>query len=363
MLEAVVGVLEAAVPIRTDDEIMVDVLKVVAMVSAKGCDGHTGAFIWGTGTYPVDSLPLRLWWFGEGLAVVDALPPYGDLVGSRIETIAGRPTAEVLAAIDPLIPRDNAATVRLLTPRYLLMPQILRGLGIAGPGAVRLGLATGQGTAREVDVQPIPMAAYNAWAGPYGLHLPVDSKVPYLARIADALWWQPSDDGTTLFVQYNRVDHIDGTPLEQLRVAMHQKGLARIVLDVRHNYGGEVAAMNDVLDLFKDPAVDRTGRLFVITGRNTFSAASMFVARLDAETSAIVVGEPMGGCPTFYGHSIEVDLPFSGIAVSVADTFEVGVSADDHRSTIEPELPAPLTLAAWQAGTDPAMAAILAYRR
>lgn len=362
MLEAAVGVLEAAIPIRTDDQLMVDVLRIVAMVSAKGCDGHTGAFIWGTGTYPVESLPLRLWWFPEGLVVVDALAPYRDLVGSRVDTIAGRPTAEVLAAIDPLVPRDNEATVRLVTPRYLLIPQVLRGLGIAGPGAVTLGLTPAQGSASTVDVAPIPMADYNAWAGPYGLHLPIDPKVPYLARIGDALWWQPSDDGQTLFVQWNRVEHQDGTPLEQLRVAMHQKGLARIVLDIRHNYGGEVAAMNDILDLFQDPAVDRTGRLFVITGRNTFSAASMFLARLDARTSAIVVGEPMGGCPTLYGNSADVDLPFSGIAVSVASTFEVGVSADDHRPTIEPELPAPLTVEAWRAGIDPAMAAILAYR-
>ena len=50
-------------PTATDDELMVGVLRIVAMVSADGCDAHTGAFIWGTGTYPVDSLPLRLWLF------------------------------------------------------------------------------------------------------------------------------------------------------------------------------------------------------------------------------------------------------------------------------------------------------------
>ena len=101
------------------------------MVSAAGCDAHTGVFMWGTGTYPVESLPLRLWLFGDEVVIVDALPPYQDLIGARIDTIEGHPIADVLAAIDPLIPRDNDQTVRLLTPRYLLIPQVLRGIGLA----------------------------------------------------------------------------------------------------------------------------------------------------------------------------------------------------------------------------------------
>ena len=36
----------------TDDEMMAGVLRIVASVSADGCDGHLGAYVWGTGTYP-----------------------------------------------------------------------------------------------------------------------------------------------------------------------------------------------------------------------------------------------------------------------------------------------------------------------
>src|SRR5690349_1469001 len=83
-LDRAVADLIAQLPEATDDELMVGVLRIVAMVSAKGCDAHTGAFIWGTGKYPVDSLPLRLWLFpngegGDDVVIVDALPPYTDL--------------------------------------------------------------------------------------------------------------------------------------------------------------------------------------------------------------------------------------------------------------------------------------------
>jgi C-terminal processing protease CtpA/Prc len=135
--------------------------------------------------------------------------------------------------------------------------------------------------------------------------------------------------------------------------------VARVIVDLRHNYGGEVSGVDPFVELFRDPLVDRADRLFVITGRNTFSAASLMVARLDATTSATIVGEPMGGCPTAYGNAEELQLPSSGIAIDVATQLEVGVSANDTRATIQPELPARLTVDRWRAGIDPALEAIL----
>jgi len=361
-LQAAVVHLEARVPTATDDELMVGLLGIVAMVSAAGCDAHTGAYIWGEGSgYPVDSLPLRLWWFDEGLYVVDALDPYRDLIGARIDTIEGHPTAVVTAAIQPLVPRDNATTVRLLMPRFVLVPQVLRGLGLADAGPVDLDTVGGDGQPRHTSVNPISMAAYNGWAGPYGLHLPRQANVPYLSRLDDLLWWQPlPDDPSTLFVQYSRVEAIPSTQVAALTAALADPAVDRVVLDIRHNYGGEVSALGPVLSLFQGWAAAHPGRLVLVTGRNTFSAASLLAARLAAPGNIVVAGEPMGGCPTAYGDSSDLRLPYSGIVVSVAGSLEVGVAADDRRTTIEPDLAAPLTAADWAAGLDPVLAALAA---
>jgi len=361
-LEMAAARLSSQIPTASDDQLLVGLIRIVAMVSSKGCDAHTGLYVWGEQTYAVDSLPLRLWWFDEGVYVVDALEPYRDLIGSTIEGIGTRRMSDVLAAIEPLVPRDNDMTVRLLMPRFLLIPQLLRGLGLIGPGSVDLSLSSGTGRALTVAVKPIAMREYNAWAGAYGLHLPADASVPYLSRIDDALWWQSLDGGATLFVQYNRVDRLPLSTVESLRSALHAPGVINVIIDARHNYGGEVTAATQLLDLMKDPAVDRPGHLFVITGRNTFSATGIFVARADAETSAVVVGESMSGCPTAYGNARSLDLPKTGLSVSVATLLEVGVSADDTRPTIAPELSARLTPAAWLARRDPALEAIRAYR-
>jgi len=359
-LDAAVAALSATVETATDDELMVGVLRIVAMVSAAGCDAHTGAFIWGSGTYPVDSLPLRLWLFGDEAVVVDALPPYEGLIGARIDSVAGHPIADVLAAIDPIEPRDNDQTVRLLAPRFLLIPQVLRGLGLAPDGPIELGLTPDSSPASTTtaSVKPVAMADYNAWAGPYGLHLPADPDVPYLSRIDDALWWERLPDDT-LYVQSNRTDVLPGLQTDALKNALHEDGIAKVVLDLRHNYGGELSAVDPLVTLFEDPAIDRPDSLFVVTGRNTFSGGSIAVARLDARTQAVIVGEPMGGCPTIWSDPTELSLPWSGIVVNVADDVAVGVDPNDSRLTIEPDFPIVLTRDDFAVGIDPVLSLLV----
>ena len=85
----------------------------------------------------------------------------------------------------------------------------------------------------------------------------------------------------------------------------------------------------------------------------------MLVARLKDQTQAQIVGEPMSGCPTTYGNSRSFTLPYTKISVAVSTLLEVGVTADDPRDTIQPDIPAPMTANDWAAGNDAALQAIL----
>src|SRR4051794_34537881 len=129
-LNAAAAELATQAATASDDELLDGVMRVAAMVSREGCDAHTGAYVWGSTGYPLNSLPLRLWLFDDGAHIVDALDSYRPLIGGRIVTIGGMPVDEVIERLKPLIPRDNDWTVRLLTPRYLLMPQVLAGIGV-----------------------------------------------------------------------------------------------------------------------------------------------------------------------------------------------------------------------------------------
>jgi hypothetical protein len=354
-MEAAVAELSKDAQDLTDEQLLAGVARIAALVSAGGCDGHTGLFVWGTGTYPVESLPLRLWLFGDDLVIVGALD-HPELIGAKIESIEGQPIDAVRAALDPLIPRDNEQTVRLLTPRYLLIPQVLRGIGLANDSSVRFRYSA-PGVAAETDLAAIPMEDYNNWAGPYGLHLPPPPQhadVRYLSRVDDDLWWEMLPDGETLYVQYNRVE-ILGSNLVELRSALEAPEVGRVVLDIRNNFGGEVGPVDTMVELFDDPRIDQPGKLFVVTGRNTFSAASMLAARLEAQTDAIFMGEPMSGCPTSYGDAVELPLPHSGLSLLVSSTLEVGADPNDTRTTIPLDAVAEISQEEWAAGVDPAL--------
>ena len=348
----------------TDDELMVGLARAVAMVSAEGRDAHTGLYPWSPDSaYPVSSLPLRLWLFPDGIHVVGSLAPYEDLLGAKVVTIAGHPAEEAIRTLDPIVPRDNAATVRLLTPRYLLMPEVLHGVGLLDEvGPVDLEVVDATGAKRTVSVSPIPMADYNAWAGAYGLFLPADADVPYLSKMDEPLWWTRLADDETLFVQYNRVQFMYGSLLHELAVDVAAPGVKRVVLDIRHNFGGEVPTLEAVVNLLAAPEAQRSDGLYLITGRNTFSAASLFAAKLQARTDLTVVGEPMGGSPNAWGDPDDVTLPWSGLPVGVSTEFELATTPDDDRLTIEPDLPVELSFDDWAARRDAALEAILARR-
>jgi C-terminal processing protease CtpA/Prc len=173
------------------------------------------------------------------------------------------------------------------------------------------------------------------------------------------LWFTFLRSSSTLYIAYNRVDFLPPSLLERLRRAIARPDVARTVLDIRQNYGGEVGAVGPVLQRLRtQPAAGRP--LYVITDRNTFSAAALFAAELERMTRAVFVGEPMGGSPDLYGDTSGITLPFSGIVVEVSTEYHVGGTPDDPRLTITPDIPTELSSSDYFAGRDPALTAILA---
>ena len=102
----------------TDDQALVELVRLAAMPGWNGRDGHSGIFpfIPGSGTHVY---PVRWWRFSDGLVITAARAPYEDLVGSRVESVDGRPIADVLALVEPLAPRDNPSNLLAYGPIYL----------------------------------------------------------------------------------------------------------------------------------------------------------------------------------------------------------------------------------------------------
>ena len=109
------------------------------------------------------------------------------------------------------------------------------------------------------------------------------------------------------------------------------------------------------------PKINKRGKLFIVIGRRTFSAAQNAATLLERHTEAIFVGEPTGSSPNFIGEGVSFTLPYGNVFVSLSDLYWQSGWPRDRRKWIAPLLYTPPSFAAYRVNRDPAMEAILDY--
>jgi hypothetical protein len=357
--EAEVEALAERAPSSSRDELLVGVLRIIASLGPR--NGHTGLFPGDPGNVrPLHLYPIRLYRFADGVFVVDAEDR--AIVGHRLVAVGGTPVERVFALVDPLVPHDNAWTVRGMAPHYVLTAEVLHGLGIldeAGPAEFTFERPGGE--RREVSLTPIPGPQYAAaFADPLRGHypsvLPSAPRPLYLANSGKALWARALTGGRAVYIGYNAVVAPAPALLSRIRRLALSPGRRRVIVDVRLNGGGDNTTYGPLVDLFASKQVNRRGKLYLLIGRATFSAAANFAAEIDRDTRAVIVGEPSGGGVETYGDTVPVLLPSLGWYVHVAARYhERKRGPNDRRLAIAPDVRVDLASDQYFAGRDPVL--------
>ncbi|HZI87359.1 MAG TPA: hypothetical protein VFD48_11040, partial [Pyrinomonadaceae bacterium] len=110
--DAEVARLDAAIPNLNGDEVLVGLMRVVALIG----DGHTHLDL------SPNSLryPMEMQWFGDELRVIAAQAPYHSAVGARVLSIGSTPVREVMDRAMQLVPRgENDGRTRLTATMQL----------------------------------------------------------------------------------------------------------------------------------------------------------------------------------------------------------------------------------------------------
>lgn len=347
-------------PSLRPNELLVGLLRIVALLGPR--NGHTGIFpLDPANARELHPYPLRLYEFGDGVFVVDESGDLG-LVGSRLVAVAGVPIANVLERVRPLVPHDNPSSLRGLALHYLLVAEVLDGLGVVdGAGPAELTFERANGASVKVTLEPLAPSAYRAafadpLTGHYPAVLPSAARPLYLASSAKPLWARTLANGRAVYVGYNAV--IPPTPavMRTIDRLVRGKSVRRVIVDLRRNGGGDNTTYGPLTTLLGSPRVDRRGRLYLLIGRATFSAAANFAAEIDRDTRAIFVGEPTGGGVETYGDSLPVLLPSTGFNVHIATRYhDRRRGPNDRRLAVEADVPIDVTSADYFAGRDPVL--------
>jgi hypothetical protein len=356
---AEVAALAQRAPTLSRSEVLVGMLRIIALLGPR--NGHTGLFPADVShVSPLHLYPLRLYRFADGVYVVDAQDE--ALVRSRVVAIGGVPIERVFELVEPLVPHDNRSNLLGLSPHFAVTAEVLDGLGIVdGVEPARFTLERPDGERTDVTLSPVPGPRYaslfaDPMFGHYPSILPAAPRPLYLAGSARPLWVRTLAGGRAVYVGYNSVRLPTDALLRRIERLVRGKGVRRVIVDVRLNGGGDNTTYGGLTTILRSPAVNRRGKLYLLIGRATFSAAGNFSAEIDRDTRAVLVGEPTGGGVETYGDTFPLLLPSVGWTVHIAARYhERKRGRNDRRLAVEPDVRVDLTSAQYFAGRDPVL--------
>jgi hypothetical protein len=285
-------------------------------------------------------LPLRFHFFADGLFVVDADAPLERCIGACVLALGDEPVEELESRLAAHVSRDNEHGIRWVGPLLLRAAGWLEAeANVKGATIpVRLRQMDGAEEVLALTARPEPPMAGIPKLAPS--RLPGAPPPPlYLKDVGRAHWFEWLGDGS-LYVQFNQVMDGPGQTIAQfaarLAQALDEHDPSQLVVDVRHNNGGNSGLLAPLLDQLKRFEREHPeGRLVVLMGRNTFSAAQIFLGQVDRETRAVFAGEPSSSRPNFVGEENEFVLPWSGALTSISNRYHETIPGDT-RAFIEP---------------------------
>jgi C-terminal processing protease CtpA/Prc len=202
---------------------------------------------------------------------------------------------------------------------------------------------------------------------PWKLSPPGNSSHPvplWLRDVGASYWTEPLLEANALYVQFNQVRDKEEESIEAFAGRIHETlasgDVKNLIVDVRHNNGGNnflVRPMIRMMIAFEMASPEH--RVYVLTGRNTFSAAQNFINRVDRYTDAIFAGERSSSRPNISGEENTLVLPYSGIRGSLSSRYWQDSDPTDHRQWIAPHIPVGLSSGEYFGNRDPVLEAVL----
>ena len=367
--------LKTDLPGLSEEEIIVRAMQLVASIQ----DGHTALTPYNHPLIPV-WFPIRMDEFADGIFITGITERHADLVGAKVVRIGKCVAEECFRLIGLVTSVDSPVGSRRTVPTYLPNATILKGLGIIPTTrSLPLEVVSSTGEARSVVVASVGWPFDGGWARDrntvpgYGRCVTVfsdkmDTLPSHLWRALsgkEKYWFELLPESRALYFQFNSVSNdkeLFAEFVARLWEAYDKSanGIEKFIVDIRYNDGGDGTLLQPLVHGFiKHEGVNRRGRLFIIIGGGTFSAASNFLGQMIEHTNAITVGETASGPLNWFSDIERLSVPSGRLGLDVSTMYWQGGHPLDARGCCPPEYPVPVTAEDYFSGKDRTLEAIL----
>ena len=334
----------------------------MARLIAVLADGHTQLGLWWDASVGFARYPIRVYLFDDGIFVTQSSAAARILLGKRVLRIGAVPIEEVVRRMRPYLHGDNDMTRRDIIETRLVLHEVLETVGAAASGGTTFVVEDSAGHADSLSLSPhgaeTPDTLINA-------QLPGVAVPLYLSHRESTYWFTTVPGTRTIYAQINGMQNDSiftfAAFCDSLFRTLASTASERLILDLRFNNGGDNTLDDQFVHrMIRATQIDRPERFFVITGRNTFSAAVNLTAELRRHSAAILAGEPTGAPANHFGETVRKILPDSKIMLLYSTQYWQSGDPRDTSSAIVPTIATPFRFSDYRFRRDPALAAILA---
>ncbi len=323
-------------------EIQVQLIKIVASIG----DSHTNI----TNFKSNKLLPLKFYWFKDGIYIISCDSEYKDLLGFKLLEINNIPIEDYINGLSVLIPHENKSLIKARFSDYMEDSKVLEHFGSVKNDTVSLVLLDNEGNevTKDIKIKESTNIKY------INLEDELSNKPLYLQDQNKGFWSTYLKEENLIYCKLNTCPvYFDKKELNNIEKIARESNVKTIVVDLRNNSGGTYYDDNGLYNMISQLKTSKlVENVDVIIGRETFSSGILYALEFKDKLNAKLYGEPTGGKPSHYGDIQKIVLPNSKLNISYSTKY---FNSNINEDTLNPDCEVELSIQDYVSGSDPVL--------
>lgn len=297
-----------------------------------------------------DQFPFDFYWFEEGLYVIRTSEDNKGFLWSKLVAVNNIPVSYVVDKIVTLMPDKNPQNIKKEVGRYLADPFVLHGLQIS-PSRRDVSYTLVGLTNDTMKTKPVAIDLREV-----KLTCACENKHFFKDTDHRKNWFRFIND-STIYFKYSTCHEDEHRSFkkmaEELISSIDDKKSQKIIIDMRDNGGGYPGLLAPFINSLAMSKLNKRGRIYVLIGRNTFSAGIINAVTIKDKTYAKLVGEETSGSTSFFGGVETFVLPETKLKIRYSTGYVA--TSENYDGSLKPDVLIPVTFADYDKGIDAAL--------